>query len=201
MRDGAVRRVVKRLARWRYGCDLAITRWIRRLRKEAPELELAGHCNGCGACCETPMIYLNRWLFYARSVRWAVLGWHRWINGFEYLGEDRSQHAFIFRCTHYDTLTGQCDSYESRPGMCRDYPRNLLDSPAPEFLTPCSFYPRARNADEIVASLRDLNLPPERLAELEIKFYVAPPLHLVPDRNGDDDGPTPPTNLRPPTAA
>jgi Fe-S-cluster containining protein len=44
---------------------------------------------------------------------------------------DRQDHSFVFECTHFDRITRRCDSYASRPGMCRDYPRVLLDQAAP----------------------------------------------------------------------
>ena len=30
--------------------------------------------------------------------------------------------GWLFTCRHLDELTGDCLIYESRPGMCRDYP-------------------------------------------------------------------------------
>jgi Fe-S-cluster containining protein len=175
MRDGWLRRTVKRMARWRYQTDLAATRWIMARRGEGTPYVLRGTCTGCGACCETPMIHVNRWVYHARVLRWAILTWHRVVNGFEHIASDRGQHAFVFRCTHYDPVTRQCDAYDSRPGMCRDYPRNLLDLPNPEFLPACTHYAFARDAETIRASLRELALPPDKLAELERQFRVAEP--------------------------
>jgi Fe-S-cluster containining protein len=196
MRDGLVRRLVKRVAAWRYGVDLACTRAWARWRGEAPRYELHGRCTGCGACCETPMIHVNRWVYHTRTLRALILWWHRVVNGFEYLGGDRQQHAFIFRCTHLDPVTKQCDSYDSRPGLCRDYPRNLLDDPNPQFLPACGHCAMATNADEIRASLRDLNLPADRLAALERQFHVAPA--PLPHQPGPDQSHA---QTRPPAAA
>jgi len=51
----------------------------------------------------------------------------------------RAERNFVFRCTHFDPATRSCDSYASRPGMCRDYPRNLTYSALPEFLPECGY--------------------------------------------------------------
>lgn len=31
-------------------------------------------------------------------------------------------HGWWYTCRHYDDLTSNCDAYEDRPDMCRDYP-------------------------------------------------------------------------------
>lgn len=169
MKDGLLRRCIKRVAVVRYYIDLSATRLILRFKGE-PGYELRGHCNGCGCCCDTPMIPAFAPVFYLKSLRWLFLTWHRVVNGFELLKELRTERIFVFRCTHLDPDTRQCDSYSSRPGMCRDYPRVLLYGPNPKFLPQCTYYPVAVNADLIRESLRDLDLPPEKIAELEEKF-------------------------------
>lgn len=174
MTDGPGRRVLKRLALIRYAIDLKATRAILRLKGE-PRFVLGGACTGCGGCCETPMIPVWPLFFHLRSARWLILAWHRVINGFAFIGADRPTHTFVFRCTHYEPGTKRCDSYDSRPGMCRDYPANLLYDPNPEFLPTCGFCPVARNADLIRESFQDLDLPPEKKAELEHRFHVRPP--------------------------
>lgn len=185
MKDGPTRRFIKRLARWRYQLDLGFTRQIQRWRGEGPLYELRGHCTGCGACCETPSIQVSRLAYHLKTVRWLFLAWHRHINGFELVAKDRLQHTFIFRCTHYDPATGQCDSYDSRPGICRDYPRNLIDDPNPVFLDRCGYYPYARNADLIRDSFADLGLSPEQQAKLEAQFRITDP----PQRHQSPDSP------------
>lgn len=192
MRDGAVRRTIKRLARWRFQADLAVTRWLDARRHGAP-YELRGHCNGCGACCVTPTIQVNRWLYHSRVWRRLLLAWHHQVNGFVLVASDRQSHQFVFRCTHYDATTKLCDAYDSRPGMCRDYPRNLLDGGAPEFLPPCSYYASAHNADEFRATLDQLDLSPEKRAEIERRLHLAPPSTPPPAaRPARRDGSPPP---------
>jgi hypothetical protein len=75
--------------------------------------------------------------------------------------------VFVFRCTHFDVATRSCDSYESRPGMCRDYPRALLDQPAPAFFPECGYRPVATNAKRLPAALRGRGLTPAQERALE----------------------------------
>lgn len=171
MRDGPVRRFIKSLARARYCADLALARAILRLHGE-PAFELRGQCRHCGACCETPMIQVSALGFHLRSWRWLFLTWQREVNGFVYLGDERIGHLYTFRCTHWDPISKRCDSYDSRPGLCRDYPRNLLFCPAPEFLPGCGHYAFSKNAESIRQGLAELHLSPAQLAEVERRFYV-----------------------------
>jgi Fe-S-cluster containining protein len=172
MKDGIIRRTVKRIALTRYFIDLKITRLILKHRGE-PQYRLCGECTNCGACCETPMIATNRVFYFLKSARWMLLTWQRVVNGFEHIGNDRKNHTFIFRCTHFDPETKLCDAYESRPGMCRDYPHNLLYGPNPEFLEPCTLYAVHENADLMSAALDELDeLPPEKVAVLKQKLHA-----------------------------
>ncbi|HVG61919.1 MAG TPA: YkgJ family cysteine cluster protein [Hyalangium sp.] len=171
MRDGPLRRIIKKLALLRYTIDLGFTRLMLRAQGE-PRYRLTGSCNGCGKCCETPTIPVSTPVFRLRSLRWLALTWHRVINGFELIGEDRRQKLFVFRCTHYDPVTKQCDSYDSRPGMCRDYPRNLLYAALPEFLSECSYQAVYKKAEGLRKSLERANLPPEKLAEVLKKLHL-----------------------------
>ena len=171
MRDGPVRRLIKRVARIRYAVDLWTTRRILSARGE-PRYRLTGSCNGCGRCCETPVVQASTLTFRLRSLRWLALAWHRWINGFVLVDQDRRHKLFVFRCTHYDPATKQCDSYDSRPGMCRDYPRNLLYEPLPEFPQECGYSAVYKKADALLRSLEQANLPPEKLKELAKKLHL-----------------------------
>lgn len=65
-----------------------------------------------------------------------------------------------------------CDSYESRPGICRDYPASLLDSPGPDFSEVGGFRAVARNAEAMSRALEDAGVPPDTLAELKKKLYL-----------------------------
>ena len=138
MEDGFIRKAVKFTARMRYSMDVALTRRINSARGER-FFDLAGSCRSCGQCCETPVIQIYPPLFYFKSVRWVMKSWHGLINGFEFMAEDRRSKCLIFRCTHLDARTRRCDSYDSRPGLCRDYPRNQLDYANPEFLEGCGY--------------------------------------------------------------
>ncbi len=172
MRDGVVRRTIKRIALLRYNFDLRATRAIQGLG-ETPLYKLCGTCNQCGACCETPMVPVFTPFFYLKSIRWLIIKWHRLVNGFDFIGENRREKTFIFKCTHWDPETKLCDSYDSRPGMCRDYPRNLIYSVRPEFLEQCSYYAVDCNSERMAAALDDLELPQEELKELKRKLHVS----------------------------
>jgi len=171
MKDGPLRRVIKRLALLRYIGDLWVTRLVLKAQGE-PRYRLTGACNGCGRCCETPVIPVSRPVFFLRSLRWLTLTWHRLVNGFEYTGEDRRLKLFVFRCTHYDPVTKQCDSYDSRPGMCRDYPRNLAYSALPEFLPECGYSAVYKKSEQLRQALAKANLPPEKFEELVRKLHL-----------------------------
>lgn len=168
MQDNWTRRAVKRIARIRYAVDLEITRRLRGRRR----FRLEGTCNRCGKCCRTPTIQVFPLILYMKHIRRLILAWHRVINGFRLLREDRKSRVLIFRCTHWDPKTGLCDSYESRPGMCRDYPRILLESPQPEFFDTCGYYPVLNNAARMRRALENLGLPEERLSELERDLHL-----------------------------
>ena len=186
MRDGAVRNVTKRIALVRYMIDLRVTRAIQHWRGE-PRFLLRGSCNYCGACCETPMINVSAASFYLKTLRWLIRAWHGAVNGFEYTGEDRRTRTLIFRCTHLAPETRRCDSYSSRPGMCRDYPRNLLYSSNPELLATCGFYALDRNADQMREALQELELPPEAMADLERRLHLREPARSAKDSSVADD--------------
>jgi len=175
MRDAPWRRAIKAVARWRYGVDLAATRRLRRWFGHDQPLTLQGACTACGACCETPAVQVWPPLLYFRRVRALILAWHRHINGFELIGQDRRHGVLIFRCTHYDPATKLCDSYDSRPGLCRDYPRNLLDDPRPEFLPPCTLYPLHRDHERRRAELGLAELPPDKRDKVAREFFVWQP--------------------------
>lgn len=37
-------------------------------------------------------------------------------------GEVDAVHGPLYTCRHLDAVTGDCGAYESRPGMCSEYP-------------------------------------------------------------------------------
>jgi hypothetical protein len=70
MRDGPIRRVLKRIALSRYTFDLWFTRLLLRARGE-PRYRLTGACNGCGRCCETPVISVSAPVFLDSGGPWS----------------------------------------------------------------------------------------------------------------------------------
>lgn len=171
MHDGLFRRVIKALARAAYLTDLTVARAWLHARGQIP-YRLEGACDACGRCCVEPSIRIP-WLFERlATLRWLLLAWHRDINGLEYLRTGRSPPAWVFRCTHYDPATRRCDSYDSRPGMCRDYPRLLLHAPIPELLDGCGHRAVHRRADRVRVLLARADLPEATIAELERKLNL-----------------------------
>lgn len=166
MQDGFVRKSIKYVTRIRYSADLKLTRWLKSSGNKNP-YRLMGSCLQCGKCCETPMIRIFPLFFYLKSLRWAINAWQRQVNGFEFIAENRRDKCLIFRCTHLDPTTKHCDAYRSRPGMCRDYPLNQLDSPVPVFFEGCGYRAVLRNAEKLEASLEALDLSPNTLQKLK----------------------------------
>jgi uncharacterized protein len=166
MRDGPLRAAVKGVARLRFAVDLRAVRAWRR-RRGGPSFDLAGECRRCAQCCEAPAIRANAVVWHLRSARAVFLWWQRVINGFELVEARRAERTFVFRCTHFDPTTRLCDSYETRPGMCRDYPRALLDQPAPELLPGCGYRARAPQAGRMIALLDRQQLTDDQRARLK----------------------------------
>jgi hypothetical protein len=166
VRDGLVRRGLKRLALASFVVDVHVVRAWRRLRAERP-YRLGGDCRRCARCCEAPGIQVGRLTWYVPMLRRSFLAWQRRVNGFEPVGREAGSRTFIFRCTHFDTATRSCDSYGSRPGMCRDYPRALLWQPHPELLPGCGYRPVAPNAAALRRALEGRPLTPEQRERLE----------------------------------
>ena len=165
MRDGLGRRAVKRVARWHFGVDVHVHRAWRRARGERPHV-LGGGCQRSGGCCEAPAITVGRVLWSLAPAQQLFLAWQRHVNGFELLQREPEARALVFRCTHFDRQTRSCDSYDSRPGMCRDYPRLLLWQPNPELLPGCGFRAIAPNAEGVRQALDQLDLTPAQREKL-----------------------------------
>jgi Fe-S-cluster containining protein len=165
MRDGSLRLGIKVVARMIQAVDLWFTRLWLGLRGE-PHFLLDGDCSACGACCEHPTVQLPRPLFLLRSYRSLLIAWHRRVNGFVLERADRRLSALVFRCTHFDPATRRCDSYGSRPLMCRDYPRALLFHAVPRLFEDCTHRAVYRHGPELERALEAQGLAPEQLAEL-----------------------------------
>lgn len=171
VRDGPVRRLLKAVARGVGQLELWVRRWFLARRGE-PRYRLTGTCNGCGQCCVAPSIQVDRLTWHVRSVRALFLWWQRAVNGFELKDADPRHRLFVFRCTHYDPVTRRCDSYESRPLMCRDYPVNLTYDALPSLFDECSHGVVDRKAEALRKALLEAGVRGERLEAIEKKLYL-----------------------------
>lgn len=171
MRDGPGRRLVKAVARGLWGLEVGVSRAIQRRRGLIP-FTLGGECRRCARCCEEPAIRVRATTWYLSTLRRLFLWWQEAVNGFVRVGEDPARRLFRFRCTHFDPATRSCDSYASRPGICRDYPRGLLNATVPDFFPECGFRPVARNAASLIESLRKRDLPPEQFEQLKRELHL-----------------------------
>lgn len=171
MIDGRGRRFVKSIALFIYYIRLRFHRAQARRRGNI-RYELGGACDCSGSCCEAPGIQVGPVTWYLPVVRRIFLRWQRSVNGFELVDTDLSDRGFIFRCSHFDRETRRCDSYESRPGMCRDYPRVLLEQANPEFFPSCGFKPLAKNRHEFVQILEAQSLTPEQMQKLKKGLHL-----------------------------
>ncbi len=165
MQDGPLLRAVKRVALWRFEIDLALDRALRRARHERP-WTLAGRCHRAAFCCERPTIAVGRLIWSMPLARRLFLSWQKRVNGFDLVSEVAEAKAFVFRCRHFDGSTRSCDSYDSRPGICRDYPRLLLWQPQPELFPGCGYRALPPNAEGLRAALERLALTSEQREKL-----------------------------------
>ena len=166
MRDGLGRRLLKRVALWNFTLELSVHRAWRRARKERPYV-LAGDCRRCARCCEAPAIRVVPAVWHLAPLRRAFLWWQERVNGFRVTHELLRHRVFVFECTHFDSTSRSCDSYDSRPGMCRDYPRLLLHQPHPEFLPGCGYRALAPNAARLRDALQRAELEGAQRHQLE----------------------------------
>jgi Fe-S-cluster containining protein len=173
MRDGCGRRILKWLARVNFRLTVGTQRTWRGLRGERPFV-LAGACRRSAFCCEQPAVQVDRFVWYVPLARRLFLWWQREVNGFELVGSERDARVFRFRCTHFDWQTRSCDSYESRPGMCRDYPRVLLHQAHPQFFPLCGYRPLAPNADALRQAIEAYDLTPEQRQKLAKGLHLEP---------------------------
>jgi uncharacterized protein len=148
----------------RFAVDVALNRAWRRRREIW--YGLGGECRRCARCCDAPSIQSNALVWHLRTLRASFLWWQRVVNGFELTDTLRSERVFVFRCTHFDVATRSCDSYDSRPGMCRDYPRALLYQPDPQLLEGCGYRPVVGNGARFLRVLDQYPLTPEQKARL-----------------------------------
>jgi Fe-S-cluster containining protein len=171
VKDGAVRRALKRVALWSFRLDVAVHRAWRRRGGERPFL-LGGECRRCARCCEAPALQVGRAVWYLPALRRLFLWWQERVNGFVLVDRDRGQRVFVFRCTHFDPQSRSCDSYDSRPGVCRDYPRALLWETAPDFFPECGYRPVAANAAGLIRYLERAGVPPDQMERVRKGLHL-----------------------------
>ena len=156
---------MKRVALLAFRVDVSVQRALRRSRGERP-WTLGGACRRSGACCEAPAIAVGRVTWSMASARRLFLAWQKRVNGFDLVSADEEAHVFVFRCTHFDRATRSCDSYGSRPGMCRDYPRTLMWQASPDLLPTCGYRAMPPNAAGLRAALDAAALSAEQREKL-----------------------------------
>lgn len=171
MKDGAVRGLLKRIALRCFTVRLRLSRWQRHQDGAAP-FDLGGSCQGCGTCCEAPAIRVGRITWFSPSLRYLFLWWHASINRFHLQNSSAKERTFVFACDHFDTIARRCDSYESRPGLCRDYPRALMDQSTPVLFPECGYKALAVNRHELVHILETQDLDAVQLAKLKKGLYL-----------------------------
>jgi Fe-S-cluster containining protein len=171
VRDGVLRRGLKRVALWNFQANLGVHRLGRRLRGERP-FALGGDCRRCARCCEAPALQALPLVFHRRLLRRLWLSWQEQVNGFVLVRTEAATRTFVFRCTHFDVATRTCDSYDSRPGVCRDYPRLLLWQPNPELLPGCGYRAVPVNAAALRARLDAEPLTPEQREKLRRGLFL-----------------------------
>ena len=171
MQDGPIRRTVKAVALGAFHLNLWADRSRRAALGERP-YRLGGTCQRCAVCCEAPAVRVHALVWLAPLLRRSFLWWQEKVNGFVLVEARRRERTFVFRCTHFDRVTRSCDSYASRPGLCRDYPRALLFQPAPEMLPGCGYRPRAKGAQRLLRVLEDTPLSDEQREKLRRGLHL-----------------------------
>ena len=166
-----MRRAVKRLALASFAFDLAAHRLAQKLRREHV-YKLAGDCRRCARCCEAPALRVGRLVMHLPAARRLFLWWQERVNGWTLVEEDRKAAVFVFRCDHFDPKTRLCDSYDSRPGACRDYPRLILEQARPEMLPGCGYRPVSPRAVQLRRALEERALSREALERLSRELYL-----------------------------
>lgn len=168
--DGLLLTVVKAVSRFGFETTMKIRRGWAARRGELP-WKLGGDCQKCAACCEEPSIQVDRLTWHLRAFRLPFLWWQRHVNGFEQV-ETLRPRIFVFRCHYFDTTTRRCTSYETRPGICRDYPRHLLQQAWPELLPGCGYRPVSRNAASALVALGKTSMTEEERAALRRRMRL-----------------------------
>lgn len=166
-----MRAAIKAVARVFYFLEVWLGRaWLRQ-RGEI-RYELLGECQRCARCCEEPSLRLNPLLFHLKPLRNAVIWWQWYVNRFAAKRSDFETCVITFKCHHFDWRTRRCDSYDTRPGLCRDYPRFLMEQPWPELHDDCGYRALDRNAARLAAALDGVEMSEEERERLKRKLHV-----------------------------
>ncbi len=171
MKDGRLLGVLKRIIRTMWRFEYGLRRRARSLRGEA-RFALGGSCESCAKCCEEPSISVGRAFWHFPTPRRLFLFWQFAVNGFEYVRKEREGHVYVFRCTHFDPATRRCDSYETRPFMCEDYPRLLLEQPWPELFAECGYRAVDTKGDRLRDAIEGAALTDEKKRELRRRLHL-----------------------------
>ncbi len=171
MRDPLPLSLLKSAVRLCWVAEVGLRRVLQKMTRQRG-YQLAGSCGSCANCCEKPTIKAGPMLWKLPRLRQLFLAYQQKVNGFTLIEADDESQTFAFRCAHFDWKTRKCDSYHSRPFMCRDYPRALLQQPWPEFLPGCGYRPIAGNAEKLRAALAQTELSPEKREELERRMFL-----------------------------
>jgi Fe-S-cluster containining protein len=171
MEDGTIRGVIKRVTCAIVGTEIRLRRALGRARGKT-RYELTGTCRRSALCCETPAIQADLLTWYLPGLRRLFLWWQNRINGLELIRADRPTRTFVFRCSHFNWDTRLCDSYSTRPFMCRDYPRGLLSDAWPAFFPQCGHGARERGAERKREAIERADLSPEKKAELLRRLHL-----------------------------
>jgi uncharacterized protein len=171
MPDGPLRKVLKKLLRALYLWELRVRRArLRALRQDT--YRLAGSCAGCARCCEEPSITLSALVWYLVPLRKLLVLYQWHMNRFELVRSEPQARLLAFRCAHFDVNTRLCDSYDSRPGVCMDYPRYQLDQAWPELFDECGYRAVARGAEGLSEALDRTGLTVEERERLKRRLHV-----------------------------
>jgi uncharacterized protein len=171
MQDGPLRGAVKRFVRALWTFEMVARRRLR-IAVGRERWVLGGACRSCARCCDTPTVRVGAIVWHLPTPRRIFLWWQRAVNGFDLVRADRAARTFVFRCGHLLAESRRCDSYATRPFMCRDYPRLLLEAPWPDLFEECGHHAVARNAAGVREALARTHLPAERQADLAKKLHL-----------------------------
>lgn len=171
MRDNFAQKFIKNCIRTYYLSSLWLNR--KNLKKMGlPRYQLTGKCEGCGKCCENPGIRVGFLVTHIDFCRKIFIVWQKKINGFIFQRLDKENQVLYFTCHHFDPKTRLCDSYDSRPGMCRDYPRNLLYTSIPDFFQECGYRPIDKNAEKFNRALEKISLDESKKKKIKDKLFL-----------------------------